>query len=122
MTSEADLSSGRIALERWQTPAEFISVVADLAEPIKSDKLFNLSAVGFVLDAIILDEFTKFRPTEKVHLVEQKEQWPDGQTGTPEHPIDIEITEVLEDGRRRGQEYRNDQQPENGNAEDWRNL
>ena len=99
---EADLSSGRTALQRWQPPAEFYAKVEELAKTIKSEELFNLTALGFVLDAMILAEFTKFRPTEKVRLVEQKEQWPDGQTGTPKHPIDIEITEVLLEGRKRG--------------------
>ena len=115
------LAAGRCALERWHTAAEFTAKVEELAKLVKSDKLFNLAGVGFLLDAMVLAEFTKFRPTENVHLVEQKEQWPDGQTGTPQKPIDIEITEVLEDGRRRGDEYRNHQQPQDGTADDWRN-
>ena len=115
-----ELAEGRIALERWQTPAEFTAKVEKLAEPVKSHNLFNLAARGFLLDAMVLAEFVKFRPTENVHLVAQKEQWPDGQTGTPQNPIDIEITEVLEEGRKRGEEYRNQQQPRNGTANDWR--
>jgi hypothetical protein len=121
--SEFDLEgllAARNALERWQTPAEFIAKVAELAEPIKSGELFNLPEMGFLLDAMTLAEFVKFRPTKSVRLVEEKEQWPDGQTGTPQNPINIEITEVLEDGRRRGDEYRNLRQPQDGTAEAWR--
>jgi hypothetical protein len=118
--NQEELVAGRTALERWQTPAAFIAKVEELGERVKSDKLFNLTTVKFLLDAMVLAEFVMFRPTENVRLVEQKERWPDGQTGTPQNPIDIEITEVLEDGRRRGDEYRNHQQPRDGTAEDWR--
>jgi hypothetical protein len=114
------LPAGRIAIERWQTPAEFIAKVEELAEPVKSDKLFNQAAVGFLLDAMVLAEFVKFRPPEQVRLVDQKEQWPDGQTGTPENPIDIEVTEVLEDGRKRGDEYREGVEAKTETADDWR--
>lgn len=114
------LAAGRRALERWQTPADFNSQVTKLAEPIKSDKLFNLTKMDFLFDAMVLAEFVKFRPTENVRLVEQREQWPDGQTGTPQTPIDIEITEVLEEGRKRGDQYRNNRRPPDGTATDWR--
>jgi hypothetical protein len=90
------LAVGRSALERWQTTAEFATEVEALAEPIKSDKLFNQSAMGFLLDAMILAEFVELRPTKNVRLVGQKEQWPDGQIGTPQDPVGIEITEVME--------------------------
>jgi len=114
------LRGGRAALECWQTPAEFIAKVEELAESIKSEPLFNRAAVGFLLDAMVLAEFVKFRPTQQVHLVGENEQWPDGQTGTPQRPLNIEVTEVLEEGRKRGVEYREDGLPQNGAAEDWR--
>jgi len=114
------LAAGRAALERWQSPDEFVAKVAALAEPIESEPLFNRGAVKFLHDAMVLAEFTKFRPTEKVRLTAEKDRWPDGQTGTAESPINIEVTEVLEEGRKRGEEYRNDAQPLDGNAEDWR--
>ena len=119
-TNSADLGAGRSGLERWQTPTEFIAKVEELADPVKSDTLFNRTRIGFLMDAMVLAEFVKLRPTESVHLVEQKEQWPDGQTGTPQNPMDVEVTEVLEEGRKRGVEYRNDQQPQDGTVHDWR--
>jgi hypothetical protein len=115
------LAAGSSALERWQTPAEFIAKVEELDKVVKSDKLFNLSAMGFLLDALTLAEFVKFRPTEKVRLVGRKEQWPDGQTGTPQNPSNIEITEALEEGRRRGNEYHTSARPHSGTADDWHN-
>jgi hypothetical protein len=114
------MAAGRTELERWQTPDEFTAKIEQLAEPVKSDKLFNQTGIGFLRDAMVLAEFVKFRPTTNVHLVEQKEQWPDGQMGTAQNPIDIEITEVLEEGRKRGKEYRNHQKPQDGTADDWR--
>jgi hypothetical protein len=69
---------------------------------------------------MVLAEFTKFRPTQKIRLTAEKERWPDGQMGAEQTPIDIEVTEVLEEGRRRGEEYRNEGQPQDGNAEEWR--
>lgn len=69
---------------------------------------------------MVLAEFLKLRPSEKVRLVDQKQQWPDGQSGTPQTPTDIEITEVLEEGRKRGDEYRDGKQPKDGNVKEWR--
>jgi hypothetical protein len=115
-----ELAAGRAALERWQTPSEFIAKVEELGRRVKSEPLFNLAAVKFLLDAMVLAEFVKLRPGEKLRLAEQKQQWPDGQIGTPEAPVDVEVTEVLEEGRKRGEEYRNDSYPKDGTAEDWR--
>jgi hypothetical protein len=109
----------RHELTRWQSPQEFVAKVEELAAPIISEKLFNDPAAQFLLDAIPIAEFTKFRPTESVRLTDLKEQWPDGQIGTPKQPINVEVTEVLEAGRRRGDEYRNDGQAKDGDAEDW---
>jgi hypothetical protein len=114
------LAEGRKALESWQTPDAFIAKVNEIADLVESEPLFNRNEVNFLLDAMVLAEFTKFRPTEKVRLTEEKDRWPDGQTGTPEQPINIEVTEVLEEGRKRGQEYRNEGKPLDGDDEDWR--
>jgi hypothetical protein len=114
------MDAGRTALERWQTPAEFIAKIDELADLVESEPLFNLTAVQFLLDAMVLGMFAKYRPTESIRLATEKDQWPDGYAGTQQNPVNIEVTEVLEEGRKRGQEYRNDGQPLDGNAEDWR--
>jgi len=116
----AELIAGRKALEQWQVPTDFTAKVEELAKGIKSDKLFNQADMRFLLDAMVLAEFVKYRPTEQMHLIDQSAQWPDGQIGTPQKPIDIEITEVLEEGRKRGDQYRNDQRRGDGTAEEWR--
>ena len=114
------LAEGRTALERWQTPAEFTAKIDELADLVESEPLFNLTGVQFLLDAMILGMFAEYRPTESIRLAGEKDQWPDGYTGTEKTPVNVEVTEVLEEGRKRGQEYRNDAQPLDGNAEDWR--
>ena len=73
------LAAGRAVLECWQTPDKFIANVDELADLVASEPLFNLTAVKFLHDAMVLGEFTKFRPTEKVRLAAAKDRWPDGQ-------------------------------------------
>jgi hypothetical protein len=109
VNAEEELAAGRSALECWQTPAEFTGKVKELDQTITSEKLFNQSRIGFLLDAMVVAEFTKFRPAEKGRFVAQKDEWPDAQIGTPKNPTNIEVTEVLEEGRKRGLEYRNHQ-------------
>ena len=62
--NKEELADGRCALERWQTPAEFLAKVEEMPGPVKSDKLFNRSKMGFLLDAMVLAEFVKLRQTE----------------------------------------------------------
>jgi hypothetical protein len=114
------VAARRNELTRWQTPKEFAAKVEELAGPIKSEHLFNDPAAQFLLDAIPIAEFTKLRRTDFVRLSDQRDQWPDGQVGTPKLPVNVEVTEVLEEGRRRGDEYRNDGQAKTSNVEDWR--
>ncbi|MBR0882734.1 hypothetical protein ABIF65_007915 [Bradyrhizobium japonicum] len=55
-----------------------------------------------MLDAIPIAELSKHRPLESVRLSEQHDAEVKDQTGT----FDVEVTEVLEPGRKRGDEYR----------------
>src|SRR5262249_26459944 len=114
------VTARRNELTHWQAPKEFVAKVEELSAPIKSECLFNDPAAQFLLDAIPIAEFTKFRQTDFVRLSDQRDQWPDGQVGTPKQPVNVEVTEVLEEGRRRGDEYRNDGQAKTSNADDWR--
>jgi hypothetical protein len=114
------VAARRNELTRWQIPKDFVAKVEELAGPIKSERLFNDSAAQFLLDAIPIAEFTKFRQIDFVHLSDKRDQWPDGQVGTPKQPVNVEVTEVLGEGRRRGDEYKNDGQAKSGNADDCR--
>ncbi|WP_298242034.1 hypothetical protein [uncultured Bradyrhizobium sp.] len=114
------LAEGRKALEAWQTPEQFKARIDELADAVDSEALFNRNETQFLRDAMTIETFTRYRPTEKVRLAKSTEQWPDGQTGTPEQPINIEATEVMEEGRKRGDEYKEGGKPLDGGNEDWR--
>lgn len=100
--SDAEMTSARKALEQWQTPQDFVSRVESFAQLVKSSVLFNKPNARFLLDAIPVAEFSKHRAVQSVRLAEQHDAQVKDQTGT----FDIEVTEVLEPGRKRGDEYR----------------
>ncbi|MGY4255302.1 hypothetical protein ACVI1L_002370 [Bradyrhizobium sp. USDA 4516] len=114
------LADGRKALEAWQTPEQFKKKIDELADAVDSEALFNRNETQFLRDAMALETFTRCRTTEKVRLAQPSDQWPDGQIGTPEQPINIEVTEVMEEGRKRGDEYKDGAKPLDGDAENWR--
>ncbi len=104
--SEAEIIAARRALTQWQTPEQFQAKVASFASLIKSSTLFNKNSVGFLLDAIPIAEFSKNRNIESLRLAEQVEQSNDGQFQNSGKATNIEVTEVMEPDRRRGDEYR----------------
>lgn len=117
------LSKAHTELAQWQSPEEFVKTVEAADGILDTAVLFDKPGINFLFDALVLAAFVKLVPPEKVRLAGPSEQWPDGFTGIPSAFNNIEITEVMEPGRRRGDEYR----PENANKEpkpdrpeDWR--
>jgi hypothetical protein len=104
--SDAEMKAARNALAQWQTPKDFLAKVSSFAPLIKSSTLFNKNSAGFLLDAIPIAEFSKHRTIESLRLAEQREQSNDGQFRNLGKATNIEVTEVMEPGRRRGDEYR----------------
>src|SRR5258708_28984256 len=104
--SDAELSAAHGALTCWQTPQEFVSRVEGFAPLVRSSTLFNRGNAGFLLDAIPIAEFTKRRTVQLVRMVKQTEKRNDGQIQNAGETIDIEVTEILDPGRKRGHEYR----------------
>jgi hypothetical protein len=104
--SDAELSAAHEALTCWQTPQEFVSKVEGFAPLVRSSTLFNRSSTGFLLDAIPIAELTKRRTVQLVRMVKQTEKRNDGQIQNAGETIDIEVTEILDPGRKRGDEYR----------------
>jgi hypothetical protein len=104
--SDAEMNDALEALARWQTPGEFASKVKAFAPLVSSPTLFNKSNAGFLLDAIPIAEFTKWRTVQLVRMVKQAERRNDGQIQNAGETIDIEVTEILDPGRKRGDEYR----------------
>jgi hypothetical protein len=104
--SDPEMIAARKALTQWQTPEQFQAKVSSFASLIKSSTLFNKNSAGFLLDAIPIAEFSKNRNIESLRLAEQVEQSNDGQFRNSGKATSIEVTEVMEPGRRRGDEYR----------------
>jgi hypothetical protein len=104
--SDDELSVAHEALTCWQTPQEFVAKVEAFAPLVSSSTLFNKSNAGFLLDAIPIAEFTKRRTVQLVRMVKQAERRNDGQIQNAGETIDIEVTEILDPGRKRGDEYR----------------
>jgi hypothetical protein len=100
--SEAEMTAARKALEQWQSSQAFLSRVESFAPLVKSSVLFNKPNARFLLDAIPIAELSKHRALQSVRLAEQLDAQAKDKTGT----FDIEVTEVLAPGRRRGDEYR----------------
>lgn len=110
-------------LSQWQSPEDFIKRVQAADQLLESPVLFNKSNINFLFDALSLAEFVRLDPPEMVRLASPKEQWPDGFIGNPKVFRHIEITEVMEPGRRRGDEYRLEnltKKPELDRPENWR--
>jgi hypothetical protein len=104
--SDAEMIAARKALTQWQTPEQFQAKVASFTPLIKSSTLFNKNSASFLLDAIPIAEFSKNRNIESLRLAEQVEQSNDGQFRNSGKATNIEVTEVMEPGRKRGDEYR----------------
>jgi hypothetical protein len=85
---------------------QFVSKVRSFDRLVKSSILFNKTNVGFLLDALPIAEFAKHRAMESIRLVRQREGLNDGQFCNADETIDVEVTEVMRPGRRRGDEYR----------------
>jgi hypothetical protein len=103
-----ELKEAEVSLAQWQTPEEFDSKVKALESLVRSSTLFNKAKLGFLLDAIPISAFAKYRAVQSVRLVPQREHRNDGQFRSADETIDIEVTEVMEPGRRRGDEYRSE--------------
>ena len=105
--TDAEMAAARKTLVKWQTPEAFAANVKAFESLVKSTILFNKNSAGFLLDAIPIAEFTRHRALQAVRLAEQHERVNDGQfRDSNDQTINIEVTEVMEPGRRRGDEYR----------------
>ncbi|MCA6108570.1 hypothetical protein [Bradyrhizobium cenepequi] len=72
---------------------------------IESPVLFAKPDINFLFDALVLAKFINLRSVEQVRLAGATEDWPDGFIGAPKAFMTVEVTEVMEPGRKRGDEY-----------------
>lgn len=127
MTTESDLEAAlamaRTELSQWQSPAAFIKRVGEVDSLIESAVLFTKPNINFLFDALVLAEFLKLKRVEQVRLAGAREGWPDGFIGNQKAFENVEITEIMEPGRRRGDEYRRtveNSKPPPDRPDDWR--
>jgi hypothetical protein len=101
-----ELAQAHRALARWQSPADFIALVEKWESQTPKD-VFLGSSGGFLREAWVLAEYVKRVEVDRVRLSPPDERWPDGYIETGRVAKSVEITEVMEPTRRRGDELKN---------------
>lgn len=109
--SESEIRQAVERLDNWQAPAVFQSDVSALCKRCNSKDWFNRPQLKFLHDAFVLEEFVRHRPVDKVRLVPQSEQWPDGQIRIGRDERNVEVTSE-HGGRKLGDEYATVAEPE----------
>jgi hypothetical protein len=105
--SAEELKSARTDLEIWCAPREFFQKAEALAKRTTSEELFNAPRLQFLLDAMTLAEFARqLEGTRRVRLAAEADTFPDGFVETSNGTLNIEVTEVDREARRRGDEYK----------------
>jgi hypothetical protein len=98
------LASVRVA--RWHSPVAFVEVVEKWDSKTPKE-VFLGGPGGSLREAWVLAEFVKLTEVDRVRLSDPDELWPDGYVEIGGEIKSIEITEVMELTRRRGDELKN---------------
>jgi hypothetical protein len=107
------ISSGRLDkflarkrrwFEQWRAPHEFTQRIEQIDRIIDSSFLFNRTGINWFLEALSLNSYAKIEKPARVQL--NRRDPPDAYVFKQGNVIPVEITEVLEPGRKRGLEYR----------------
>jgi hypothetical protein len=99
--TDDELAKLHAALSASQKPEDFLKKVESIGAKIPTAEIWG-NRYKFVREAMTLAEFTKLSPVDTVRLGEDP---PDGRIGTPTERR-VEITEAIEPGRKRGDEYK----------------
>jgi hypothetical protein len=105
-TSKRAAEAAHSDLARWRSPADFVGRVDQIQRNVQSGNLFHSRDFNFLTEALALSEFVELYAVEEVRLNAPSEQHPDAFIRLNGEVVDVEITEVLNQGRRRGNEYR----------------
>ena len=117
--SDEELKSARADLEVWCAPKDFFEKVRVLAKKTTPEEWFNAPRLGFLRDAMISGEFAKqLEGARRVCLAAEAETFPDGFVETPNGRLSVEVTEVIKETRRRGDEYKGGIPP-GESIDDW---
>jgi hypothetical protein len=100
------LAQAHEELARWQSPADFIALFEKWNSEVPN-KIFHGAPGGFLREAWVLAEYVKQVAVDRVKLSDTEERWPDGYVEVDGETKSVEITEVMEPWRRRGDELKN---------------
>jgi hypothetical protein len=104
--SDEELKSARADLEAGCAPQDFFNKVGVLAKKTTPKEWFNEPRLHFLRDAMILAEFAKQLDGARfVRLATEADAFPDGFVETAAGTLNVEVTEVDKEERRRGDEY-----------------
>jgi hypothetical protein len=117
--SDEELKRARTDLEAGCSPKIFFEKVGVLAKRATPVEWFNEPRWHFLRDAMTIAEFARqLEGTHNVRLVNEADAFPDGFVETSEGALNVEVTEVDKEERRRGDEYkRGTARPES--VDDW---
>ena len=104
----AQAKAAHANLTKWRLPADFAARVDELNRNVPSHELLRSPNFNFLTEALALAEFLKLHPVEEVRLADLNAQHPDAYVRIGGEVIELEITEALNIGRRRGEEYHED--------------
>jgi hypothetical protein len=103
---ENELAEAHQELARWQSPADFMALIEKWGSQTPKE-VFLGSPGGFLREAWVLAEYIKRVGVDRVRLSDPDERWPDGYIEIVGVAKSVEITEVMEPTRRRGDELKN---------------
>ncbi len=95
--SPGELDLARIALAKWHSPSEFVALVDEWPSCV-------VVRTRFLQEAWILAEFARQVEVERLRL--SGEEWPDAYIEIDGLTKSVEITEVMDPGRRRDDELK----------------
>jgi hypothetical protein len=100
---------------------EMGAYVETVNDTIGSADFFRQGGIQFLRDAWLAAEFGRHRQSSFVRLVPEREQWPDFEVWDGDAIERIECAEADISGRRRGDEYREGEEPKvrHDPVEDW---
>jgi hypothetical protein len=114
---DTDLTEAKISLQHWLSPQEFRRRSENYRDAVPSGRLFKVPGHQFLFEAWTACQFIGLITCDAVRLFNVR--WPDFQTRNGKIVRGYEVAEVLEPGRRRGDENWDDKWGEYDSEKDW---
>ena len=114
--SSKELREWKAKFCEFQTPDELMTLHYELREIVGREKFYNKGGLTFLQEAHVLATYGRLLKAEKVRLVPEHLKQNDCEIVLNGEKRTYEITEVMEEGRKRGDEYKG--KPDNS----WREI